>query len=192
MRAVRFVGLACLLISLPAFAQAQQQGLDVPVYQGAQKTLDLHLTEKDFLPWIKQGVEFLAAMAAQKGVKLPPDAVRRVVGNLREVRAVEFVLPAGYPRTLLDFYDRAFPAERGWRTNLWTLSPDGSSAALVKSKGHLEEVVLFFAGSKKDRTEAFVARTLGMVDLGALFKLLSTVMPPERRAPEGKGTKQGK
>lgn len=171
------MGMRTLLLLLPCVVWAQK--LDVPVYQGAQKTLDFYLTDEDFLPWLKQGVEFLVAMMARKKVKVPPEVLKKVLGNLKEIRAAGFVLPSGQPKVLLDFYEKAFPAEEGWRTNLWTLSPDGSSAAMVKSKGRLDEVMIFFAGTKKTKggafTEAFVVRTLGMIDLGALFNLLSTL-----------------
>jgi len=168
-----------LMLPLPvAWAQ-----FELPIYQGAQKTLDLHLTEKDFLPWIKQGIEFFAALAAQKGVKVTPEEVRKVLGNLSEVRALGYVLPPNYARTLSEFYDERFPAKEGWRTNLWMLAPDGSSAVIVKSKGQLEEMFILFAGTKKEAavTEAFVVHTKGAPDLGALFKLLSSL----QSKPEG-------
>lgn len=159
----------------------------VPVYEGAQKTLDLLLSEEDFLPWIKRGVEFFAVMAAKKGIKVTPEAVRKVLGNLKEVRAVGYILPAGYPRVLLDFYEGQLSSEEGWRTNLWLLSPDGSSAVLVKSRGRLEEVFVLLARTKGYNTEVVAVRTKGMVDLGALFELLSSLEGLKRKGAEGKG-----
>ena len=181
------LALVGLLIPI-SFAKAE---IEVPVYEGAQKTLDLHLSDQDFLPWIKQGVEFLAAMAAKEGVKVTPEMVRKVIGGLKEVRAVGYILPAGYPRVLLDFYEGRFPSEEGWRTNLWVLSPDGSAAVLVKSKGRLEEVFVFFAKTKGYKTEAVAVRTRGMVDLGALFKLLSALQPPKKGPAKGAEGKSG-
>ncbi len=150
--------------------------LEIPVYPGGQRTLELRLTERDFLPWVRAFFVSLAEVAKAKGMKVSPEEVEEAVSKLKEVKAEGFAYPREYARTLLEFYGQKFPSKEGWRTIVWLLLPDNSFALLVKVRGEMEELFAFGAKGEKLITHALVVRTEGLPDVGVLLRLLPLVL----------------
>lgn len=176
------IALGLLVSAIPLQAQGP-----IPVYPGSKAEFELNLTQKDFLPLIRQWVGMIPGIAAgfagaggppgqnQQLLAMGQDAARVLQASLANVSQISVV---AYPQPknasmeqLADFYVREMGLDNGWLRTFMGSRPEGSAMLYVKP----DLTAIFAAGAGRGYVAA--ARIDGKVDLEAIGSLVAKYAP---------------
>jgi hypothetical protein len=193
MRSIALGACAILLLGLVLPAMCA----DMPVYPKGKVDFELALTEKDFLPAIKQFIPTIPQMAQQalsaKGAQ--GDAARQAIagvindefikeltaciGGLKQVSVTSFVVPKGTsPAAVGDFYLLKLGLTKGWQRTL--RAEQGGSFARLYTKPDLEAML----GIAMDGQRVVIVTTDGRIDFAGLTKLATKMVPLAMQIPQ--------
>lgn len=205
---------ACVILVavsvLPATGAATPGG-SLPMYPGAKFQFEMTLTEKDFLPAIKQFLPTVPGIVGMAAPELAPSAPQQgekseqtpklrealmgetivkeltaALAGLTKVSVTGYNVPKGIGSDkIADFYMQKFGLSKGWLQTLRAEDPRGSFRLYVKPE--LEGMF----GFGVQNTQVVVFCTEGRIDFEKIGKLAGELIPMAmsmRSGPPAPGT----
>jgi len=197
---MRSLGLvACVILVaasvLPAVGAVASVG-SLPIYPGAKFQFEMTLTEKDFLPAIKQFIPMVPGIAGAAIPELAPSAAQgdkaekmeklrgelmgekiakglsAAVAGLTRISVTGYNVPKGVGSDkIAAFYMLKLGLSKGWQQTLRAEDPRGSFRLYVKPE--LEGMF----GFGMQNTQVAVFRTEGRIDVEQIAKLVGDLIP---------------
>jgi len=199
MRSVALALLICL--ALPACAAVP--GDSLPIYPKGKIEFEMTLTEKDFLPAIKEFIPTIPEIAkkAMEAGGGPGDAAGQAlagaindefikeltesIAGLRKISVMGYAVPKGVTSaSIAEFYMQKLGLTKGWQRTL--RAEQGDSFVRFYTKPDLEAML----GIAMENHKVFVGCTEGKIDFARLTKLAGKFIPmalsvhQSRPAPE--------
>ena len=186
MRSVALVLLVCL--ALPACAAVP--GDSLPIYPKGKLDFEMTLTEKDFLPAIKQFIPMIPEIAGKaleaEGGKgeaaskalastINEEFIKELsaaISGLTKVSVMSYAVPKGVTSAnIADFYMQKLGLSKGWQRTL--RAEQGDSFVRFYVKPDLEAML----GIAMEKQKVFTVCTEGKIDFARLTKLAGKLIP---------------
>jgi hypothetical protein len=172
------VAIAMLAIAPATWAQDEAQdkpAMDIPLYPGAEATMEVNLSNEDILPMVKALAPMLGQRFAAVAEAINPDEIASVFKDVRRIQILQLdVAKAGIAeRDVADFYSRSLP-KGSWNRVFWQSgSPAGTMAVYAQPGG--EMVYAFRVRSAKQENKSIkkaeVLKAEGKLDYLKLVSL---------------------
>lgn len=136
------VAIAVLLIAPAAWAQDAGQdkpAMDIPLYPGAEATMEVNLSNEDILPMVRALAPLLGQRLAAVAEAVSPDEVASVFKDVKRIQILQLdVAKAGVAeRDVADFYARSLP-KGSWNRVFWQSgAPAGTMAVYAQPGGEM-------------------------------------------------------
>ena len=188
------VVLAVLIVLSSLTASAAVKAGAPGVYPGAKLQFEMTLTDKDFLPAIKQFLPAIPGMIAKTvqtgapkesqdleaaSAEYAKDLVDALSG-LHKVSIVGYTVKSADSDKVLQFYARTIGLSSGWLQPLRVNDPKGTFRLYVKPD--LEEMFGLFVDSK----QFVVVRTVGTIDVTKLARVAAMLIPTVMNADKSR------
>lgn len=160
-----------MVLVLASCVAADAPSIDIPIYPGGEPTMEIGLTNEDFLPTLQAVLPMLKLPNIDK---LNPEDIAAALKDLKRVEMLQLEVPDRITEDqIAEFYGKKLPAGE-WSRVFWQKLPkQGTMAVFVQGMG--EKLYGFRVQSAKAGDEPVkrvqVLRTEGKVDF---VKLLST------------------
>ena len=188
------VVLAVLIVLSSLTASAAVTAANPGVYPGAKLQFEMTLTDKDFLPAIKQFLPAIPGIIAQHFPSGAPKESKDMeaacaeyakdlvdaLSGLHKVSIVGYTIKSADSDRILQFYARTIGLSTGWLQPLRVNDPKGTFRLYVRPD--LVEMFGLFVDSK----EFVVIRTEGTVDITKLAKVAAALIPAVMNADKSK------
>lgn len=180
----RFLGLALLIVLSSLSAAAAPVASNSGVYPGSKLNFELMLTEKDFLPALKQfvpmipGVGQVDAACAQIASEQFAKDLSEAIAGLKSVSVKGYILNGGDEEKLIQFYAQKVGLSVGWTQTMRVSDPRGSIRLYVKP-----ELTAMF-GLVYTGQQIVIIRTDGKIDVERLAKIAAQLIPMAMHAEQ--------
>lgn len=173
-----FILALALAVAGPVLAQ-EKPPMDLPIYDGAETTLELNLTNEDFIPILEAALPMLGKRFGKLTEKIDVNDVASILKDMKRFEFVqlEIARPAVKCADVVRFYSEHLPAGKWNRALFQSAEPVGTVA--VYTQDSLEGIYIYRVWSTsengKTTTRAMVARTEGKIDFVKLVSLAGKV-----------------
>lgn len=189
-RIALFIAMLCIIAAVPTFAQTAMQ--KIPVYPGSKIKTEMNLTDKDFIPIVRQWIRIIPTLfelAIQSDTSsvdnvgeigaiqtlFDDESVKKLesaFSKLESVRIIDYTLPSGVDAAKVsDFYLQKLGLTKGWTLTIRTEGADSSFR--LYSKPNFEG----FFGLLVKQNEVTVFITAGRIDVPAISEWLMRAIP---------------
>ena len=163
------------LLSTMAWAQQEKQPMDIPVYPGAETSMEVNLSNEDILPMAKAMLPMLGDKFGKLAEKISPEDVAAIFKDVRRIELLQLDVtkPGVTDSNVAEFYAKNLPSGR-WNRVFFQSQPQTGIIGLYAQDG-AEMLYGFRVRSVKsdDKTirRVEIAKTEGKVDFVKLLTL---------------------
>jgi len=172
-----FAILLTLALATAALAEDENRPpMDIRAYPGAQTTMEVNMTNQDFLPMIQAMLPLAGDKLGKFAGNVKPEDLADI---LRDVKRIEFLqMELGKPkvteRAIADYYGKNLPS--GTWSRVMYRAEDGKGITAVYAQDGMESIYWFRVRTEKVDGKPIkkieVAKTEGKLDLGKLFSFV--------------------
>ncbi len=191
------VAIAMLLIGPAAWAQDGAQdkpfdgaqdkpAMDIPLFSGAEATMEVNLSNEDILPMVKAMAPLLGKKFAAITDSISPEEIAEIFKDVRRIQILQLDVakPGTMEREIADFYARNLP-KGDWNRVFWQSGALPGTLAVYAQPGG-EAIYAFRVRSvkqdEKSIKKAEVLKAEGKLDYVKLVTLAAKVAAAQASA----------